>query len=164
MLNKLKVQWGIENNTQLIIGVIVFVVSVIVFFLMGKKYEFDSIYLFLSGIFILVVSFFTVKYYFKIGKYLMKKWDIVDDIQYALIFIVFAITGSSSVKLARPILEFLGISNELPWYMYWPLRIIIILPVYQILLICFGTLFGQFKFFWAFEKKMFSRFNRSKKV
>jgi hypothetical protein len=29
---------------------------------------------------------------------------------------------------------------------------------YQILLIVNGTILGQFKFFWAFEKKMLSRF------
>jgi hypothetical protein len=92
------------------------------------------------------------------------KWGIESNFQMTIIFIVFAITGSSSVKVARPILDFIGINDAMAWFIYWPLRIIIILPVYQILLICFGTLFGQFKFFWAFEKKMLSRFNRTKKA
>ncbi|MEL0308655.1 MAG: DUF6787 family protein, partial [Flavobacteriaceae bacterium] len=40
---------------------------------------------------------------------------------------------------------------------YWPLRIILIFPLYQVLLVLFGWIFGQFKFFWAFEKKMLKR-------
>lgn len=92
----------------------------------------------------------------------MQKWMIEDDIQYAIIFVVFAITGSSSVRVARPILDYIGLNDTMSWYVYWPIRIIIILPVYQVLLICFGTLFGQFKFFWAFEKKMLGRFGGRK--
>jgi hypothetical protein len=90
------------------------------------------------------------------------KWGIESDWQMTIIFVVFAITGSTSVKVARPILEFIGVNDSLPWYAYWPLRIIIILPVYQILLIVFGTLLGQYKFFLAFEKKMLGRFIRKK--
>ena len=162
MLEKLKVKWGIENNKQLTIGFIVFIAAVITFYLISKKYELVGVYKLLSELLILLVSFFIVKYYFKIGKYLMQKWMIEDDIQYAIIFVVFAITGSSSVRVARPILDYIGLNDTMSWYVYWPIRIIIILPVYQVLLICFGTLFGQFKFFWAFEKKMLGRFGGRK--
>ncbi|MGA0828911.1 MAG: DUF6787 family protein, partial [Flavobacteriaceae bacterium] len=40
---------------------------------------------------------------------------------------------------------------------YWPLRIGLIFPLYQLLLVFFGALFGQFRFFWNFEKKMLRR-------
>ena len=40
---------------------------------------------------------------------------------------------------------------------YWPLRIALIFPIYQITLPITGFLFGQFKFFWNFEKKFLSR-------
>jgi hypothetical protein len=40
------------------------------------------------------------------------------------------------------------------WYIYWPLRIVMIFPIYQFLLVVFGWLYGEFEFFWAFEKKM----------
>jgi hypothetical protein len=33
----------------------------------------------------------------------------------------------------------------------------LIFPIYQVLLVFFGFIFGQFKFFWNFEKKMLSR-------
>ena len=96
-------------------------------------------------------------------KKLKEKWDVKSNFQFLIIFIVFGITGSSSVVLAKPIMEVLGI---LPVYfediflgnvVYWMLRILIIFPVYQILLLLLGTLFFQFKFFLNFEKKILSR-------
>ena len=35
---------------------------------------------------------------------------------------------------------------------YWAIRIILILPIYQALLIIVGTLFGEFSYFWEMEK------------
>lgn len=94
----------------------------------------------------------------KIVAKLKEKWGIDSNWHILVICFVFAITGSSSVKVARPILDFLGVHDTLNPWIYWPLRIIAIFPVYQVLLIIFGTLCGQFKFFWAMEKKMFGRF------
>ncbi|MGB2332508.1 MAG: DUF6787 family protein [Litorivicinaceae bacterium] len=41
--------------------------------------------------------------------------------------------------------------------MFWPLRVLIIFPIYQLLLIIIGTLAGQFSYFWEFEKKFLRR-------
>ena len=72
---------------------------------------------------------------------------------------MFAVTGSSSVFVGRPIMKLIGITKEnLNPILYWILFIIIGLIFYQILLVTFGWLFGQFKFFWEFEKKMLRRF------
>ena len=80
-----------------------------------------------------------------------------------VIFIVFGITGSTSAKIAGPIVEFLGITQEnTSGWIYWPVRILLIFPVYQVLLIIFGWIFGQFQFFWAFEKKMLRRLGFAK--
>jgi manganese efflux pump family protein len=86
------------------------------------------------------------------------RWGITSYWQMVVIFIVFGVTGSSSVKVAGPVLELLGIDNSMSGWIFWPLRILLIFPVYQVLLVFFGWLFGQFDFFWAFEKKMLSRF------
>lgn len=84
-----------------------------------------------------------------------ERWNITSDWQLVVIFIVFAVTGSTSALIAKPILAFLGITKEsISLWLYYPLYIIIILPFYQILLVSFGFIFGQFKFFWEFEKKM----------
>lgn len=84
-----------------------------------------------------------------------ERWNITSNQQVWIILLVFAITGSSSAYLAKPILESIGITKEtLTDWFYYPLYIVLIFPVYQVLLVFFGFVFGQFKFFWAFEKKM----------
>jgi hypothetical protein len=86
------------------------------------------------------------------------RWQITSNWQLFMICVVFAITGSASAWASKPILAALNITKDLHGAIYWPLRILIIFPVYQILLVIIGTLLGQFKFFWAFEKKMLRRF------
>ena len=93
---------------------------------------------------------------------LKERWGLTSNRQLVVIFIVFAITGSSAAKLAAPVTSFFGIDDQLPWYVYWPARIILVFPIYQVLLILFGWIAGQFSFFWAFEKKMLSRFGFGK--
>ncbi|MEK9613657.1 MAG: DUF6787 family protein [Flavobacteriaceae bacterium] len=94
---------------------------------------------------------------------LKEKWGITSNLQLVIVFVVFGLTGSFSVRLAEPFLELIGLThqtfNDLPLstFLYWILRIIIIFPLYQILLIFFGTLFFQFRFFWDFEKKILKR-------
>jgi len=88
---------------------------------------------------------------------LKKRWKINSNWQVIVILIVFTITGSTSVFIAKPILNFFGITNDLHPIFYWTLRIIIIFTLYQILLISYGWLFGQFKFFSNFVKKFLSR-------
>ena len=87
-----------------------------------------------------------------------RKWEIKSNHQLLIIFLVFGITGSTAAWISKPILEFIGIkhSNISLWF-YWPIRIIIIFPLYQILLLITGTVFGQSKFFKNFIKKMFKK-------
>ena len=75
------------------------------------------------------------------------------------VFLVFAITGSSSVIIGRPFIKLIGITKDnLSPIIYWVLFIFIAMVFYQILLVFFGWLFGQYQFFWNFEKKMLRRF------
>lgn len=84
-----------------------------------------------------------------------ERWNISSNTQMMVIIIVFAITGSSAALLSKPILAFFGIvKGSISNWIYYPLYIILIFPVYQVLLVSFGFLSGQFEFFWAFEKKM----------
>ncbi len=89
---------------------------------------------------------------------LKARWGIHSNFQLVMILVVFAVTGSSAAKLASPLTTFLGVNAEStsPW-IYWPIRIFLIFPIYQVLLVFFGFIFGQFRFFWNFEKKMLSR-------
>lgn len=89
---------------------------------------------------------------------LKKRWGVESNIQISIIFLVFAITGSAAAKLASPVTAFFGITKDTSniWF-FWTARILLIFPIYQILLVAFGWLFGQFTFFWNFEKKMLNR-------
>lgn len=89
---------------------------------------------------------------------LKKRWGIDSNFQIIIIFVVFGITGSISTKLAAPVTEFIGLDVETTSsWVYWSARILLIFPIYQVLLVFFGWLFGQFQFFWNFEKKMLNR-------
>ncbi|MFK5982451.1 MAG: diacylglyceryl transferase [Flavobacteriaceae bacterium] len=88
---------------------------------------------------------------------LKKRWGINSNWQVIIILIVFTITGSTSVYIAKPVIEFLGITKDLGGFIYWFLRILVIFPLYQILLIAYGWLFGQFNFFKNFVKKFLQR-------
>lgn len=84
-----------------------------------------------------------------------ERWGIIHNYQLVVIFIVFAVTGSTSAYLSKPVLEWIGLSKDtISLWLYYPLYIILIFPIYQVLLLTFGFISGEIKFFWAFEKKM----------
>ena len=83
------------------------------------------------------------------------RWNIKSNWQVFVIILVFEITGSAAAMISKPILHGLGITKETHHILlYALLYIVIIFPIYQILLVSIGFLFGQFKFFWSFEKKI----------
>ena len=88
---------------------------------------------------------------------LKQRWGIKSNLQFAIIFIVFAITGSASAWLSKPFCFWLGILKEDLEFWFTPVRLLLIFPIYQVLLVLIGFLFGQYKFFWAFEKRMLKR-------
>ncbi|GIR58043.1 diacylglyceryl transferase [Bacteroidota bacterium] len=91
-------------------------------------------------------------------KNLKRRWNITTNLQLVLIMIVFAINGSFAAWVAKPVTAFFDLSPESmgPW-VYYPIRILLIFPIYQLTLPLVGFMFGQFKFFWEFEKKFLSR-------
>ncbi len=85
----------------------------------------------------------------------------INDKDAIIVLLVFTVTGSLSVKLGRPVLAFFQISSEtMSAWTYWPLRVLVTFPIYQILLLAIGSSLGQFKFFWQFQKKMILPFGR----
>lgn len=101
---------------------------------------------------------------------LKKRWGIKSNFQILLICIVFAINGSFAAWVAIPVTSFFGLNpDDMNTTLYWLLRVLLIFPIYQLTLPIVGFVFGQFKFFWDFEKKFLSRigfgflFNKDKK-
>ena len=89
---------------------------------------------------------------------LEQRWQIDYKWELIVIFLVFAITGTSSVIIVRPILNSIGITlDNFSTWLYYPIFILTSFVFYQVLLISFGWLFGQHTFFWNMEKKLLKR-------
>ena len=75
-----------------------------------------------------------------------------------IIFLVFALSGSASLLMSSLILNAINLKELIIFYpLYLLVRIILLIPIYQLLLIIIATLFGEFRYFWNFEKKFFKR-------
>lgn len=156
-MQKFKEHWQIQHNWQLLFPLLGIIGVVYSSYRLSKMLTKDYSF-FLNISVALVMSFLIIKLCLFIFKKLENKWIVQYRWEMIRIFIVFAITGSSSMFVGRPIIKLLGIEKEnLNIFLYWFLFITISLIFYQILLIIFGWLFGQFQFFWNFEKKMLSR-------
>ena len=81
--------------------------------------------------------------------------------QLIVVFLVFAISGSLSVYVSEPVLNYLNYKQHIPnKALQIVLRLLIIFPIYQIILLGIGTLFGEFKYFWDFEKRFWKKFKK----
>jgi hypothetical protein len=85
------------------------------------------------------------------------RWGIISTFQVIIILVVFACTGFSVLYFEEVIFLLLGIPEDKNWWLAIVLFVFITLPLYNILLLIYGFIFGQFKFFWNFEKRFFGR-------
>ena len=156
-----KTRWEITQNWQLLfpfLGLCFLGYSVFKFV---PLLPFTALYLTIPTALVLFYVLLKIVL-FAISK-LENKWVVDQRWELIRIFIVFAITGSSSVVVGRPVIKLIGITQEnLHPFLYWILFITISLVFYQILLVILGWIFGQFQFFWNFEKKMIRRFGLGK--
>ena len=159
--------WEITQNWQLLfpfVGVLLLVftsIRLVKLLPINWFNQIDSYYL----SHFLIFSFFVAIFYLflKIVIYsilkLENKWIVEERWELIRIFIVFAITGSSSMLISRPVVKLIDSSfKNLSTFVYWLIFIFVSLIFYQILLIFWGWVLGQFEFFWKFEKKMLKRF------
>jgi hypothetical protein len=87
---------------------------------------------------------------------LKTRWNLKNTWQVVIILIVFACTGTTVLLIKRPLFSYWFPDGEKPLWAditYY----ILILPIYNILLLAYGFVFGQFAFFWDFEKRFFRR-------
>jgi hypothetical protein len=88
---------------------------------------------------------------------LQKRWNVQSGWQVGVILVVFACTGFTVMYTKRWIATMLGFDEQTATWLKWSLNLVVILPLYQVVLLGYGWLFGQFEFFWNFEKRMFKR-------
>lgn len=87
---------------------------------------------------------------------LQTRWKVGSIGQVIVILIVFACTGTTVVWIAKPMLRWFFEPGPTPVWakiVYY----ILILPIYNIFLLAYGFIFGQFKFFYAFQMKFLRR-------
>jgi uncharacterized membrane-anchored protein len=88
---------------------------------------------------------------------LKTKWKLESLFQVIIILVVFALTGFTILFIKKPIFDFLGISMERGGFWKTVLYLLLVLPLYQIILLIWGFVFGQFGFFWEKEKQFLRR-------
>lgn len=156
-----KKQWEITKNWQLIFPIIglfssIYLGTKLSFKILNQNFILEIIVGILLGILIVKSCIFFINK-------LEKKWIVNQRWELIRIFLIFALTGSSSLFVGRPFIKLLGVSKDnLHISVYYALFIVISLVFYQILLLLWGWILGQFDFFWRFEKKMLKRLGLKK--
>lgn len=90
---------------------------------------------------------------------LQSKWRLKSLTQVLLVLLVFACTGTTILLIKNPILTFFGIERG-GGFMNTLAYLLLVLPLYQIMLLIYGFIFGQFRFFWEKEKELVQRIGR----
>ncbi|WP_106567958.1 DUF6787 family protein [Cecembia rubra] len=93
---------------------------------------------------------------------LQTKWKLNSLVQVVLVLIVFALTGFTILFIKKPIFDFLGVSMERGGFWKTILYLLLVLPLYQIILLMWGFVFGQFRFFWEKEVQFLKRISGRK--
>ncbi|RIV68831.1 DUF6787 family protein [Flagellimonas aequoris] len=163
-MQRIRQRWEIQKNWQLIFPVLGVTLTMLAAYMIARRllhlFGLNNTYfewIFTIGM-TLLLYFLLVRLFLWCFKKLENKWKVTYKWEMITIFIVFAITGSLAGKMAGPLVEWIGLGKgTIHHVLYWTIRILIIFPLYQVLLISIGWLFGQFQFFWNFEKKMLKR-------
>ena len=163
-MQQFKDRWEISQNWQLIHPFLGIIASLFSGYLLAKKIttsfsiENEVLATSLLTVFTVLLTYLLIKISLWFFKKLENRWKVNYRWEFIAIFLCFAVTGSSAGRISNPLMEFIGLPKEttMEW-VYWPVRILLIFPIYQILLVIFGWIFGQFTFFKAFAQKMMSR-------
>lgn len=159
-MNDFKTRWEIQKDWQLIFPILGIIGLLFSGYFLAKVIlkSFSPNNTILLVFLTLLLGYVILNITLKLFKKLAVKWNVSHRWELIAIFLVFAITGSTAARISGPILEAINlkelISNS---FLFWTIRILIIFPIYQIMLVIVGWSFGQFTFFWAFEKKMLKR-------
>lgn len=91
-----------------------------------------------------------------------EKYKIQTTYEFWVIMTVFSLAGMAIVWVRKPLFHILGIGDHTPFIIKFLVWLAIVFPTYQINLLLFGFLLGQFPFFWEREKKLWEFLLRGK--
>ncbi|MEO5646796.1 MAG: DUF6787 family protein [Chitinophagaceae bacterium] len=87
-------------------------------------------------------------------KWLRRHWK-VNNRDLFLILCTFAITGTLTAYISRQITGWLDMEKYT--FYWWALKVFVLVFGYQFIILIVGFCFGQFNFFWQYEKKILRR-------
>ena len=76
---------------------------------------------------------------------LQKRWG-VSARDAVFILIAFALAGMTVLEIGSPIVNTI-VPDSAPKWLWWTVKILVIVPVYEVLLLAYGALLGQRRFF-----------------
>ncbi|MBI5150312.1 MAG: hypothetical protein HZA28_06045 [Candidatus Omnitrophica bacterium] len=82
------------------------------------------------------------------------KYNVQTTLELVKIMTVFSLAGMAIVWVRKPIFHALGVTAQTPFILKFLAWLAVVFPTYQINLLIFGFLFGQFSFFWEREKNL----------
>lgn len=88
---------------------------------------------------------------------LKAKWQLDSLLQVVAVLAVFTLTGSTVVYIRKFLFAALDFNEATPFWLKTLTYLLFVFPAYQLMLLGYGFLFGQFRFFWEKEKKMARR-------
>lgn len=163
-MNDFKKSWEITKNWQLIHPFLGIVAALLCGYLIARRVQSALPTLPKTGatLLLIVLTIVLAYIFIKISLWCFKKlknrWHVNFRWEFIAIFLCFAVTGSSAGRVSDPIMSLLQLSKDTTnGWIYWPVRLLMIFPIYQVLLVMFGWVFGQYSFFKKFAAKMISR-------
>lgn len=86
--------------------------------------------------------------------HLKQKWEIKNNLDFFLILAVFSLAGMNVSLIRKPIFHLFGLTAGTALWIKTVTYLLFIFPTYQLSLLLYGCLLGQFHFFWEKEKKL----------
>lgn len=95
---------------------------------------------------------------------LKAKWNIQSDRDFWLIMLTFSLAGMTIMAVRKVLFPMLHIQDATPLW----IKVVLYIPsafiAYQVGLLLWGTILGQFQFFWEWEKRIVRLILRRKNV
>ena len=138
-MNAFKERWEIKNNWQLIFPFLGIIALLYTAYLFSKniirafidRQEYKILYYALVAVAVAVFFYIMLRFFLWCFKKLEGKWVTNYRWEMIAIFIAFALTGTSSVRIAKPLLELIGFTRTVfpdgffGGFLYWIIRIIL---------------------------------------
>lgn len=93
----------------------------------------------------------------KIFSKIKNRWGVEDGGHLALILLIFTISGLTALYVRKLAFEWLGFGQHTPLWEEAVAWILFVIPSYNVVLLLYSSLLGQFDFFWRFQRDNYLR-------